>query len=188
MKTRVRALIVVATVLVMANIIQFPFIEQNRDPRFKALNISETGDLLELGLASGNVAGWYSLHAAIGAAAPGARVVIPESAPFSRSRLVSSLYSYGRADSVEEADYDYLLGSDRGFLTDRGRSLVDGSWTAPLVQTGPGRTSFDRWILVVGSVSDPATELLAVQLQIRGDEYLAMIDSRLLKDPERWGL
>lgn len=173
--------------LIVLNVIQFPIIESTRGGSWRAVSNSSTGDLIELGLTSGNVRGWYSLHIEIGQRAPESDIVLPRGASYYEDRVISSLYGYGQADSVEQRDYEHSFSDLSEVLSDRGVELLQRPWDEAFVNEGPGRTGFDHWLLVRATPETSAgVTLVAFELTIEGVEYFAFVDSRLVRGDTGW--
>lgn len=177
------AIVAILSGALLLNVVEFPLIEQGRNSRWQAINSSATDDLLVLAMSqSPNLRGWYSLHIELGERSPDATIILPRGGPYQRDRLVSSLYGLGRAHSVTQARFPFQFDELDAFLTTRGQTLLAEPRDQNLVSTGPGRTGFSNWLLVVdepGTVSDRT--LVAVALTLDGVEHLAFFEQSLLR-------
>jgi len=175
---RMVVFVAVFVVLIAWNLAEFAGIEASRGDRFRAITFSDNGELVEMAMTTnGNLQAWYSLHVTIGEAAPGALIIIPRQAGFSNDRFVSSAYAFGQARDVVRREYDYSLSSTDEVLTTEGRDLWGDRAALP---SGPGRTGFDSWVLLVSEDWSPAQTLVAFEIDEEGDSTVVMVDERLL--------
>jgi len=168
--------------ILVLNLVEFEIIDQTRTSRWEAINSSPTDDLLVLAMTqSSNLRGWYSLHIELGERSPDANVVLPRGGTYSRDRLLSSLYGFGRAQSVVQSSYPFQFDELATFLTERGQHLLMAPWDDTHVSSGAGRTGFTDWLLVVDEPRPIADRtLVAVVLTLGEVEYLAFFEESLL--------
>lgn len=87
--------------IVLINTIQFRSIEEGTNANYRALNLYETGDIVEIGLrASNTIRQYYISQFALGKVAPKATIMIPENYSLYSSNYSARLYGFGQAAEV----------------------------------------------------------------------------------------
>jgi len=163
---RLAVLLLVAAILV--NLVQFRAVDQHTIDNFDAVHRNDTPDLFAL---SQRECQWcrdrYSLHLALGAAAPGSTVIVPASSPYAGSRnqresLTLRLYAIGRVAGIDWVDYRQAprLLSETGFDPNR-----------YVTASGPGGEKGAPWALAVDP-SSAARDREFVLLQWQDQDLL----------------
>jgi hypothetical protein len=145
--------ILVATVVVLVNIVQFPLIERAQNPaNFRAIYRPGTADLAKLmylGCAPACVER-YGLAVALGRIAPGARVIIPEPSPLLADRdwieeSLVRLRAFGAVETIDAVAGDSVA------------PALDTFDAAPyVIATGSGGAFEGAWAIAVDPSLNPA--------------------------------
>jgi hypothetical protein len=186
---RIGIVIAMLTVLIASNLVEFYPIETTRDPEMDAIRIhdADNRDLLEVGLAeSSNVRRWFSSHAAVGALAPDSTILLPADAPFASPRITSSLYGFGDAADVRKITFRETYDTLDEVLNAAGRQAL-ASEVVGSFATGPGKTRFAQWILLIDRSNATSTDVLVgFSFEVDGEVIMALVDQRLVSSSVEW--
>ena len=149
----------------LANLVQFPAIEADTSPHWRAAHRYGSGDLTTIALdldSAGNVPDHFGVTLSIGRIARGVEFVAPESFRLQRTLGERELFGLARVDRITLIDYDpHNLLSHTGTLVARGEGGSSGEPFSIVVDDREG--TIERFVLFV---LEPDTEFVVIDARL----------------------